>query len=61
VCYLLENNACSPLHVNRRYGEICRLHLEGRIRRTWYQRESTLQVIFNAQQGVISQNVEFFP
>jgi hypothetical protein len=31
---------CSPLKVNRRFGETYRLHLQGKINRARYQRES---------------------
>jgi hypothetical protein len=31
---------CSPLKVNRCFGGTYRLHLQGRISRAWYQRES---------------------
>jgi hypothetical protein len=34
---------CSPLKVNRRFGETNRLHLQGRICRARNQRESMLQ------------------
>jgi hypothetical protein len=59
---------CSPLKVNRRFRETHRFHLQGRISRARYQRESRWQatcsyetlVVFSGLHGAISLKITLF-
>jgi hypothetical protein len=58
-CIFWEITPCSPLKVNRRFGGICRRHLQGRSMSQARNRHGTgaCRLIFNGLHGVISRSI----